>query len=175
MAVLFRKNRDFPLIVETMSRHNIPIEVANLGGLFSVPEVAELRAWLTLLARPESAPATLQILFGSRYRLGLADIAPVSRWIARTIDKYRDEQLPMSLIEGIEHLDEIEDIRPAAIERLRHFLGVYLELLVEVQGASLVETARLILDRTRAWADVESLPPVQRLTARLNLYRFLDT
>ena len=174
MAVLFRKNRDFPLIVETMSRHNIPIEVANLGGLFSVPEVAELHAWLTLLARPESAAATLQVLFGSRYRLGLADIAPVSNWIARSIDRYRDEELPMSLIEGIEHLDEIEGLRPAAIERLRHFLDTYLELLVEVQGASLVEAARLILDRTRAWTDVESLPPVQRLTARLNLYRFLD-
>ncbi|MEX1037990.1 MAG: ATP-dependent DNA helicase [Acidimicrobiia bacterium] len=174
MAVLFRKNKDFPLLVETMSRHNIPIEVANLGGLFSVPEVAELRSWLSLLARPDSTAAVLQILFGSRYRLGLADIAPVSRWMARSLDKYRDEDLPMTLVEGLEHLDEIEGVSPEVAERYRHFLDIYLDLLVESQGASLVETARLVLDRTRAWADVESLPPVQRLTARLNLYRFLD-
>ncbi|MGF1618415.1 MAG: ATP-dependent helicase [Acidimicrobiia bacterium] len=174
MAVLFRKNKDFPLLVETLSRHNIPIEVANLGGLFSVPEVAELRAWLTLLARPEDTAAMLQILFGSRYRLGLADVAPVSRWMARSLDKYRDQDLPMTFVEGIENLDVIEGVRPEAAERYRHFLDTYLHLLIESQGASLVETARLVLDRTRAWADVESLPPVPRLTARLNLYRLLD-
>lgn len=174
MAVLFRKNKDFPVMVDTLSRHDIPIEVANLGGLFSVPEVADLRAWMTLLARPEDNPALLQVLLGSRYRLGLADIAPVTRWISKFMDRYRDEVLPMTLIEGLEHLDEIEGLRPEAVARLGHFLSVYRGLLSETQGTSLVETARLVLDHTRAWTDVESLPEVPRLTARLNLYRFLD-
>ena len=47
-------------------------------------------------------------------------------------------------------------------------------MLAESQGASLVEVCRLVLDRTRAWQDVESLPINQRTTARLNLYRLLD-
>lgn len=174
MAVLFRKNRDFPVIVETLARHDIPIEVANLGGLFSVPEVAELRAWMTLLARPEDTPSALQILLGSRYRLGLADIAPVTTFMSRFMDKYRDEYLPMTLIEGLEYLDEVDGLRDDAALRYRHFLATYRLLLAETQGTSLVETARLILDHTKAWADVEALPQVARLTARLNLYRFLD-
>ena len=61
--------------------HEIPVEVANLGGLLSVPEVAELRAWLTIIERPEDSGSLVQVLFGSRYRLGLADIAPLSRWV----------------------------------------------------------------------------------------------
>jgi DNA helicase-2/ATP-dependent DNA helicase PcrA len=76
MAVLFRKNKDFAIVVDSMARHDIPVEVANLGGLLSVPEVADLRAWLTVIDRPEHSPSLVQILFGSRYRLGFADIAP---------------------------------------------------------------------------------------------------
>ena len=81
MAVLFRKNKDFAVVLDALSRHEIPVEVANLGGLLSVPEVAELRAWLTIIERPEDSGSLVQVLFGSRYRLGLADIAPLTRWV----------------------------------------------------------------------------------------------
>ncbi len=176
MAVLFRKNKDFPMVVEALAKHDIPFEVANLGGLLSVPEIAELRAWLKLLAHPEDPAAALQIFFGSRYRLGLADIAPVSRWIrtqkqGSEVDEY---YIGISLLEALEHLEGIEGLREGARAAYRHFLDIYLNLLSESQGASLIEVARMVLDQTRAWADVEALPPVARLTARLNLYRFLD-
>ena len=172
MAVLIRKNKDFPAVVESMRAADIPVEVANIGGLLVVPEVAELRAWLTILGRPEDSAATVQILFGSAYRLGLADIAPIARWAnARTGDE--DEEVPeVSILEAIENLDEIEDVDARAA--LDHFKATYRRLLIESQGASLVETCRLILDRTRAWPNAEALPPTQRLTARLNLYRMLD-
>ena len=46
---------------------------------------------------------------------------------------------------------------------------------MESQGMSLVEICRLILDRTRAWQDIDALPAEPaRLTARLNLHRLLD-
>jgi ATP-dependent DNA helicase UvrD/PcrA len=177
MAILFRKNKDFPVVVDSMSRHDIPVEVANLGGLLSVPEVGELRAWLTVLERPEDSAALTQILFGSRYRLGLADIAPMTAWVAghgddREVDA--DNVPPVSLLEAVERLDEASGIRPEARACLLHFLEVYRDLLGVSQGMSLVETARLVLDRIRAWQDVESLPPSQRMTGRLNLYRILD-
>lgn len=175
MAVLFRKNKDFPVVVESLARHDIPIEVANLGGLFSVPEVAELRAWMTILARPGDSPSVLQILLGSRYRLGLADLSPVVRWIDRiTSTSQQGDELRMAVVEALDADPELDAIRPDAKERLTHFIDMYRRLLTETQGASLVETSRMILDQTRAWADVESLPPVARITARLNLYRFLD-
>jgi DNA helicase-2/ATP-dependent DNA helicase PcrA len=176
MAVLFRKNKDFAVIVDSMARQDIPVEVANLGGLLSVPEVADLRAWLSVVDRPDHSAALVQILFGSRYRLGYADIAPLTRWLsAESPDDPDADDVPgLTLLEAIEHLDSIEGLRPEARAGLAHFLEIYREVLIESQGASLVEVCRLILDRTRAWQDVEALPPNQRTTARLNLYRLLD-
>jgi DNA helicase-2/ATP-dependent DNA helicase PcrA len=175
MAVLFRKNKDFAVVVDAMARNGIPVEVANLGGLLSVPEVAELRSWLTVIERPENSAALVEILFGSRYRLGLADIAPLSRWVSGA-DQVRDEEeeSPITLLEAIEEVDQITSIRDDARSALKHFLGVYRTVLTESQGMSLVETCRLVLDRTRAWQDIEALPATNRLTARLNLHRLLD-
>jgi DNA helicase-2/ATP-dependent DNA helicase PcrA len=175
MAVLFRKNKDFAVVVDAMARNGIPVEVANLGGLLSVPEVADLRSWLTVIERPENSAALVEILFGSRYRLGLADIGPMSKWVAGAEpvgDK--EEESPVTLLEAIEVIDQISGLRDDARSALKHFLEVYRTLLTESQGMSLVETCRLVLDRTRAWQDIEALPATTRLTARLNLHRLLD-
>jgi DNA helicase-2/ATP-dependent DNA helicase PcrA len=175
MAVLFRKNKDFAVMVDVMGRHDIPVEVANIGGLLSVQEVAELRAWLTVLEHPEDSTALIQILFGSKYRLGMADLAPLSRWASRgRALEDTEEPEPVTLIEAIEQAGAIVGLRREAHAHLERFARVYRDLLVDIQGTSLVEISRLVLDRTRAWQDIEALPPSQRLTARLNLYRFLD-
>ena len=176
MAVLLRKNKDFAIIVETLSRHDIPIEVANVGGLLSVPEVADLRAWLTVLENPGDSVALTQILLGSRYRLGFADLEPlVRRAIAgHEPDLGKDEPTPVTLIEAIEETGDIVDLRPEARATLADFHTVYRRALLESQGLTLVEVCRLILDLTGAWRDIEALPRSQRLTARLNLYRLLD-
>ncbi len=175
MAVLFRKNKDFAVVVDAMVRNGIPVEVANLGGLLSVPEVAELRSWLTVLERPENSAALVEILFGSRFRLGLADIAPLSAWVAGAEPAGdQEDESPITLLEAIEVIDKISGIRDDARSALKYFLDVYRSLLTESQGMSLVETCRLVLDRTGAWQDIEALPATTRLTARLNLHRLLD-
>lgn len=176
MAVLLRKNKDFAVMVDALSRHDIPLEVANVGGLLSVPEVALLRSWLTVLENPEDSTALAEILFGSSYRLGLADLAVLTRWLTANQPERDDEEEPhpVTLIEAIESASEIDGLSPAARYKLDRFHSTYRTLLVETQGMSLVETCRMTLDTIRAWQDVESLPPNQRLTARLNLYRFLD-
>lgn len=175
MAVLFRKNKDFAVVVDAMARHEIPVEVANVGGLFSVPEVADVRAWLTTLDRPEDAGALTQILFGSRFRLGFADIAPLGNWVSEaSADEDSEEPQPVTLMEAIEASEDIGGLRPGARSGLERFLEIYRGLLVESQGQSLVETCRTILDRTRAWQDLEAMSPSARLTARLNIYRLLD-
>ena len=176
MAVLFRKNKDFALIIDVLGRHDIPLEVANVGGLLSVPEISFLRAWLTVLDNPENSTALAQILFGSGYRLGIADLAVLTGWLTTNTPDHDDtEELhPVTLVEAIERADEIEGLSERALRRLSRFHRVYRELLVETQGMSLAETCRLVLDRTHSWQDIESLPPNPRLTARLNIYRFLD-
>lgn len=176
MAVLFRKNKDFAVVVDVLGRHEIPLEVANIGGLLSVPEISLLRAWLTVLHNPEDSTALAQILFGSGYRLGIADLAVLTRWLSAKTpeDPDAEQPEPVTLVEAIESSDQIDDLSPEAGKRLNRFHDTYRELLVETQGLALAETCRLILDRTRAWQDTEALPPNPRLTARLNIYRFLD-
>lgn len=176
MAVLFRKNKDFAILIDVLGRHDIPLEVANVGGLLSVPEISLLRAWLTVLQNPEDSTALAQILFGSSYRLGIADIATLTRWLSANAadEDDSDDPQPVTLVEAIESADRIEGLRPEALERLLRFHSIYRALLLETQGLNLAETCRLVLDHTRAWQDVESLPHNARLTARLNLYRFLD-
>ena len=176
MAVLFRKNKDFAIVVDVLGRHDIPVEVANVGGLLSVPEVSLLRAWLTILQSPEDSTSLAQILFGSGYRLGIADLAVLTRWLAANHpeDPDSEDAEPVTLVEAIEVTDTIRGLSEEARVRLSRFHSTYRDLLVETQGLALAETCRLILDRTHAWQDIEALPPNPRLTARLNVYRFLD-
>ncbi len=176
MAVLFRKNKDIALIREVLEDHGIPLQVANLGGLLTIPEVVEVHAWLRVLADSEDTPALARILMGSKYRIGMADMRKLADWVREQPDDLadEDEHLPAhTLAEALEHLDEI-DLDAVTGEALEDFLARYRRLLVAAQGTSLVELVQRILAETDAWRDVRAMPASAQLSARLNLYRFLD-
>ena len=180
MAVLFRKNKDIALVHDALEEHGIPVEVANLGGLLGIPEVADVHAWLRILGDPEESPSLVRILTGSQFRLGLGDIAPLARWVRahRPTPSPEGEPEgplpPAGLLEAVDHLEDIIGLRPEAIESLGEFRALFRDLIRAAQGESLVELTRLILDSTGAWQEVEAMADAHRLSARLNLYRFLD-
>ncbi len=179
IAVLFRKNKDMLLIHDALARHGIPFEVANLGGLLGVPEVADLHAWLRLIDRPEDSVAAARLLLGARYRLGLADLARLNRWIIdrrpseREVGEH-DQILDYTFLEAIDHVETIEGLRVEARAALEQFRSEYRHLLSMAQGSALIEVCREILDHTGAWADIEAMPEAPRQSARLNIHRFLD-
>jgi DNA helicase II / ATP-dependent DNA helicase PcrA len=180
-AVLFRKNKDMAVVRDALASLDIPTEVANLGGLLSVPEVVELHSWLRLLHAPDDGPALARILMGSRHRLGMSDLAVLGRWVHQTHADGTDadvdddgEGVSHSLLEAIDRVDELEGLRPEAKRALDTFMTRYRILLVAAQGSSLVELCRRILELTGSWRDVEAMSDSRRLSARLNLYRFLD-
>lgn len=177
MAILCRKNKDIGLIRDALEDHGIPAEVANLGGLLAVPEVVEIRAWLRLLANPADDVALARILTGSRMRLGLADLRVLSEWAAdrdSLSDTDDDRGGPgVGLVEALDHLAEL----PLPLETagtIRQFHELFRDLLASAQGTSLVELTRQILSLTGMWPEIEAMPEAARLSARLNLYRFLD-
>ncbi|MFP3913957.1 MAG: ATP-dependent DNA helicase [Actinomycetota bacterium] len=180
MAVLFRKNRHISLIHDALAEREIPVEVANLGGLLTVPEVADVRAWMRLLHSPEDGPALLRILMGPRHRLGMGDLAPLAAWVrARSGDSEEvdldHEGLPShTMLEAIDHLEELCGLPPRARQALERFTERYRRLLEVAHSSTLAELARSILDVTGTWRDVEAMGSAGRLSARLNLYRFLD-
>ena len=185
MAVLFRKNKDMVLVHDALRAAGIPVEVANLGGLLTIPEVADLRAWLSIIQDPSDEPSLFRVLMGSRFRLGMGDLRFLSRWVRTKWVEGREGMTSVAtanhevisrhtLLEAVDHLDEITDLRPQARKALERFGSQYRQLLSAAQGVSLVELCRRILDRLGAWQDLAALPDTEQLTARLNLYRFLD-
>lgn len=176
MAVLFRNNRHIPVVLEALTQREIPVEVVNLGGLFGVREVADVRAWMRIIADPDDDPALLRILMGPRFALGMADLLPLAVWVRRhrSPTEAADRWDVAGLAEAAEDAEAVPGLDDRVRTALAAFRREYRELVVIAQGASLSELAREILDRTGTWAEVESADPARRITARLNLYRFLD-
>ena len=172
MAVLFRRNANIELVRHALEEHEVPLQVTDLGGLLKVPEVVELHAWLRLLDDPADSPALARILMGSGYRLGLGDLAPLSRWVSGH-NRRAHPGMDFILIEALEHLDSM-DLLPDVRDRLERFCELYRSLLVETQGAGPSELARLVLAGTGAWQEIAAMPASSRISARLNVHRFLD-
>jgi len=176
MGILFRRHAGIALVRDALEQAGVPVEVASLGGLLDVPEVADLHAWLRLIGRPDDTAALMRILLGARYHLGLGDLAPVAP--ALTGRARADEDEPgapaRGMLEGLDQLEERPGLSPEAARRLLAFRTTHRRLLEAAQGLSLVDLCRRILDETGAWPEVEALGDAARLSARLNLYRFLD-
>jgi len=175
IAALFRKNKHIGLVRDALLDAGVPVQVVSLGGLLDVPEVTELHAWLRILHDPDDSAALARILVGGKYRLGLGDLAPLARWVkSNRPGTDRDVAPRLALIEAIDRLDDVDTVPGAARERLQRFRAIYNELLVAAQGVSLVELSRQILSALEAWTEIDAMEDHAALSARLNLYRFLD-
>ncbi|AJE32439.1 hypothetical protein B842_02930 [Corynebacterium humireducens NBRC 106098 = DSM 45392] len=73
-AVLVRKNRHTADIAHALEVRGIPYEIFGLGGLLSLPEIADVVAVATMLVRPQDSPAALRVLTGPMVGLGLSDL-----------------------------------------------------------------------------------------------------
>ncbi|MGF7237073.1 MAG: ATP-dependent helicase [Frankia sp.] len=78
-AVLVRARADVPALYAALLAQGVPVEVVGLGGLLSLPEVADVVATLEVLDDPTANPATLRLLTGPRVRLGVRDLAALGR------------------------------------------------------------------------------------------------
>ncbi|HEU5271037.1 MAG TPA: UvrD-helicase domain-containing protein, partial [Jatrophihabitans sp.] len=74
LAVLVRKRSGIGLIAQTLRQAGLPVEVVDLGGLLSLPEVADVRAMLTVLTDHNAGGSLARLLTGARWRIGAADL-----------------------------------------------------------------------------------------------------
>ncbi len=174
IAILVRKNRSIGLLRQALEDADIPVDVASIGGLLTIPIIADLHAWLRLLADPRDSVAFARILLGYRFRLGLGDIAALVRWSRGQRPDNHDESSDISLVEAVESLEDIAELSAEATSRLRDFRTMHRALLIEAQRSPLATLCRTILEKMAVWLEVEALPPAAALSARLNVYRFLD-
>jgi DNA helicase II / ATP-dependent DNA helicase PcrA len=157
-AVLCRKRRLIGPIVAALEEQQVPVEVIGASGLLDRPEVVDLVAWLQVLADPGATVALLRILQGPRYRIGLRDLAAVSRH-ARAAER--------TFLDGLGDLDAVPDLSGEAARRLRGFLAERGALAGAATRMPVLELAETVVERTGLWRASGPL-------GRENLLRFLD-
>src|ERR1022692_3695259 len=74
IAVLCRKRAQFGLLRAALEADGIPVEVVGLGGLLTVPEVADIVATLRVLHSPAASDALARTLTSPRWRIGPQDL-----------------------------------------------------------------------------------------------------
>ncbi|GAB2500012.1 ATP-dependent DNA helicase PcrA [Corynebacterium atrinae] len=156
-AVLVRKNKHTAAIARALENRGVPYEIFGLGGLLSLPEIADLVAIATMLIRPQNTPAALRILAGPSVGLGLADLVALrdrARNLTAGADK--DQRRP--------HLGE--DLPPE--DRLRAQVDAILADPPE-QIAGLTDAVADLGERSRYSA--EGVRCLEALSSRLRTLR----
>ncbi|MGO9163474.1 MAG: UvrD-helicase domain-containing protein [Streptosporangiaceae bacterium] len=74
IAILCRKRAQFPALRAALARRDIPVEVVGLGGLLTVPEVADIVATLRVMHDPSAGDALARLLTSPRWRIGPVDL-----------------------------------------------------------------------------------------------------
>lgn len=106
-AVLVRRNGDSGPIAEALERRGLPVQIEGVGGLLDVPEVADVVALLTVVARPGAGAALVRLLTGARFALGAADLAALARR-ASELSLRRPAQAT-GAVSGVDSLEEMLD------------------------------------------------------------------
>ncbi|WP_257210914.1 ATP-dependent helicase [Actinomyces ruminis] len=81
LAVLCRSRSQMTPVAEALEARGVPYEVAVSGGMLSIPEVADVRALLTVAADPERGDRLMRLLAGATLVpliYGLCNALPVS-------------------------------------------------------------------------------------------------
>jgi DNA helicase II / ATP-dependent DNA helicase PcrA len=79
VAILCRKRAQFPVLRSALESRGIPVEVVGLGGLLTVPEVADIVATLRVMHDPAAADALARVLTSPRWRIGPRDLLALGR------------------------------------------------------------------------------------------------
>src|SRR5207245_1822125 len=78
-AVLTRRRSEFQPIFRALAAHGVPVEVDQLGGFWTRPEILDLVSSLRVLADPGDNLALVRLLLGPAYRLSRRDLFFLAR------------------------------------------------------------------------------------------------
>jgi DNA helicase II / ATP-dependent DNA helicase PcrA len=200
IAVLCRKRSQFPALRAALTERGIPVEVVGLGGLLTVPEVADIVATLRVLHDPSASGPLARLLTGPRWRIGPRDLVALGRR-ARTLTREQRAQGgaaqpraaqpgaagedalaraitdlttdPGSLVEALDDLGEPGAYSPAGHQRLTALAGELRDLRTRVARPlpDLVGEAERVLGLD---IEVAARPGLDPVTARADLDAFAD-
>jgi DNA helicase II / ATP-dependent DNA helicase PcrA len=191
VAVLCRKRAQFPALRAALEARDVPVEVVGLGGLLTVPEVADIVATLQVMHDPAASGPLARLLTSPRWRIGPADLVALgrrARSLARAADGDRQDAAQGdvvaatvsdltgdagSLVEALDDLGAPAGYSTAGYARLTA-LAAELRVLRAHAARPLAE---LVTEVERALGldiEVASRPGVDQAAARADLDAFAD-
>ncbi|HEX2259776.1 MAG TPA: ATP-dependent DNA helicase [Actinomycetota bacterium] len=195
-AILVRRRAMMGPIYSVLTEEGIPVEVIGLGGLLQVPEVVETISWLRLIADPgpSSNRWVARILMGPRFRVHYRDLAVLARWAADRTKRlaeakregipdraeavvpdeteFEPEEVAFSLTESLDHLDEIDELGPVALQRLARMHSDLCELRQRRVG-TLLEIVQSVLDTTGIVEELQAGARTGVTSGTANLTQFM--
>lgn len=116
IAVLARRNQDIGPVFAALRERDIPAEVVGLGGLLTLPEVADVVSTLRLIADVTANPDLVRLLTGPRWNIGPGDLELLGQR-ARELAASRqqppepnDDPLGQALAEAVAETDPSERV-----------------------------------------------------------------
>ncbi|MGI8666498.1 MAG: ATP-dependent helicase [Jatrophihabitans sp.] len=201
LAVLVRKRSGIALIAQAIRQAGMPVEVVDIGGLLTLPEIADVRAVLTVLSDHNAGGSLARLLTGARWRIGPADLVALheharrqAKQVAAAVRQHLraaaaapgadpepagnaddDERLEPSLIEA---LDDLGDPAPFSADGYQRLLrcAAMLRRLRRRLDLSLPDLIGEIEVELGLDVEVEARPGsgYSALAGRANLDRFID-
>ncbi|HSR82930.1 MAG TPA: ATP-dependent DNA helicase [Streptosporangiaceae bacterium] len=197
IAVLCRKRAQFAALRAALEARDIPVEVVGLGGLLTVPEVADIVATLQVMHDPTASGALARLLTSPRWRIGPADLMALGRR-ARALaagaeslrqagDQGRDSE-PRDLIVGavsdltrdagslVEAIDDLGSPAGYSVAGYARMSALAAELRV-LRGHVARPLAELVMEVERTLGldvEVASRPGADPAAARADLDAFAD-
>ena len=165
-AVLCKKRLHFGPIVEALDAEGIPYSVGSMGQLLTVPEVADLLAWLRIIQNPTDEVALLRIWLGGRFRLGMSAISTLRAWCRSAENK--------TLFDAAVNLEQIDNLTEESRDRINTFVDLHQEFVHTSQVVAVPALVDDVIETLGYWDEVAALGPGPALTAQLNLGRFTD-
>jgi ATP-dependent DNA helicase UvrD/PcrA len=195
LAVLVRKRSGIALIAQALREAGLPVEVVDIGGLLTLPEIADVRAVLQVLADHNSGGSLARLLTGARWRIGPADLVALhqrARMLARMtglsmrgLDEAAgeeartrpgqpqdDERIEPSLVEALDDLGDASQYSAEGYRRLAECGAILRGLRRRLE----LPLPDLVAEIERALGlDVEiASKPGSEHAGRANLDRFID-
>jgi DNA helicase-2/ATP-dependent DNA helicase PcrA len=99
-AILVRKRKQIPEIEMALRARGIPVEVVGIDGLIHVPEVAEIRAALTVITNSDEGSALIKLMSSGYWQIGIRDMSTLAQ-IARERELAQSGGKRVSVIERL--------------------------------------------------------------------------
>ena len=191
IAVLCRKRAQFAALRAALEARDIPVEVVGLGGLLTVPEVADIVATLQAMHDPAASGAIARLLTSPRWRIGPADLVALgrrARALAAGHEGREHQNGPRDLISGalsdltrdpgslVEALDDLGSPAAYSFAGYARMSAIAAELRV-LRGHVARPLAELVMEVERTLGldiEVASRPGADPAAARADLDAFAD-